>query len=172
MTSVTQATLIQRLVRVEALERGATTPGEREAASRARERLTARLIQVRERDPVARFVADHVAALGVAPQRRPAPRERLPTPAALAAALARWRAGEWSRLDIHVWAEHIVDRVVLPTDPRAEGACISEVLLQLSMMHRVALTPADIPEILSFVRGEDWSAWFALIAAATKRPRP
>ncbi|HHO53540.1 MAG TPA: hypothetical protein ENK18_22385 [Deltaproteobacteria bacterium] len=168
MATVTETSLRQRLARVEALERGATTPGERAAAARARERLMARIVQLRASDPVARFVAAHVASLGVSPAR-PAPPARLPTEGQLVAALLRWRAGDWGRDELQLWAERIVDRVVLPTDPEAEGAAVAEVLLQLAMLHRVALQPRDVGAICAFLGDRDWRAWFALVAAASER---
>lgn len=171
MATVSESSLRQRLARVEALERGATTPGEREAAARARERLLARIARVRMDDPVARFVAAHIAAMGVRPAKPPPP-VQLPTDRELLRVLVRWEQGEWSRRKVRAWAERIVDRVVLPTDPDHEGAAVSEVLLQLAMMHRVALSPADVPRIRRFLRDRDWSAWFALVAEAAERRTP
>lgn len=171
MATVTETSLRQRLARVEALERGATTPGEREAAARARERLVARIVQIRANDPVARFVAAHVASLGVRPAR-PEPPAQLPTEVQLIAALRRWHAGDWGRRELRAWAERIVDRVVLPTDPEDEGAAVAEVLLQLAMLHRVALQPRDIGAIQAFLEDRDWRAWFALVADAAERRRP
>jgi hypothetical protein len=169
MATVSEHSLRLRLARVRALERGATTPGEREAAARARERLEARLVKVRMDDPVARFVAAHVAALGVRPAKSPPP-VRLPSERDLLRILTLWERREVSWRKVKAWASRIVDRVVLPTDPDHEGACVSEVLLQLAMMHRVALRPADVPRIRRFLHDRDWSAWFSLLAEAAERP--
>ena len=46
-----QAKLIETLQRIEALFAGATTPGERDAAANARERIRARLENVQQSDP-------------------------------------------------------------------------------------------------------------------------
>ncbi len=46
-----EAKLIEKLRLIEALHSGATTPGEREAAARARERIRERLAQVEKEDP-------------------------------------------------------------------------------------------------------------------------
>jgi hypothetical protein len=151
----------RRLERVEALHRGATTRGEREAAARARDRLLQHLHQVRADDPIARFCAEHVAELGVAPAPPPPP-EHLPNDAELLRVLARWEMGEWDGHEVQEWAEELVDRVYLPDDPEAEGTVVAEVLLQLAAWPRV-LRPVDVPRIRRFLRDRDWSAWFALV---------
>ncbi len=168
MATVTEKTLRQRLARVRALERGATTPGERTAAARARERLMARIVEIRSKDPVARFVAAHVASLGVRPAR-PAPPERLPTERELVAVLVAWRDGDWDRDEVAAWAGRLVDRVVLPERSDAPDAAIAEVLLQLAMLHRVALGPDDAGAIRRFLKDRDWGAWFSLVANASMR---
>ncbi|MBX2800110.1 MAG: hypothetical protein KTR31_20700 [Myxococcales bacterium] len=171
MATVTESSLRKRLARVVALERGATTPGERQAAARARERLMARIAHVRASDPVARFVAAHVAALGVRPPK-PEPPATLPTEQEVVAALLRWKAGDWTDDDLQSWAETIVDRVVLPAEAHHDGACIAEVLLQLAMLHRVALDPRDVSAIRRFLRTRDWAGWFDLVATASERRTP
>ena len=171
MAIVTERSLRNRLARVEALERGATTEGERQAAALARERLRLRIAKVRAQDPVARFVAAHVAALGVQPPR-PQPPARLPSVARLLAVLGQWGDGDLARQDVQAWAETVVDRVVLPSDPDHRDAAIAEVLLQLAMLHRVALQPGDLPRIQGFLEDRDWSAWFALVAEASERRSP
>jgi hypothetical protein len=46
-----EAALIEKLRRIEALHAGATTPGEREAAANARQRIQARLAELAAADP-------------------------------------------------------------------------------------------------------------------------
>ena len=171
MSNSEERKLRQRLAGVLALEQGATTPGERQAASRARARLTARLDQMRGADPVARFVAAHVASLGRVPQARPEPPARLPTEGEVLGMLGRWVDGELAPREVAGWAQGVVDRVMLPTDPHEAGAKVAEVLLQLAMMHRIRLGPGDVPAVAAFLHGGDWGAWFDVVAAAARRPR-
>lgn len=163
--------LLERLARVQALERGATTPGEAAAAAAAGERLKVRLAKLREADPVRRFVAAQVAALGVAPTPPEAPPAVLPSEHELTAQLLLWAAGDISHAEIEAWAEAVIHRLVVPTDPDHEEACIGEVLLQLAMLHRVRLNPQDVPAIRSFLADRNWAAWFEVIALAARRPR-
>jgi len=51
----TESDLIEKLTRIEALWKGATTPGERDAASAARDRVKARLAEVQARDPAVEY---------------------------------------------------------------------------------------------------------------------
>lgn len=168
MAPPSESRLRERLSRVEALHRGATTPGEREAAARARERLVARIVQVRDSDPVARFCAEHVAALGVPPNRPPPP-EALPTEREVLGVLARWEAGDWTRGQVHRWASRVVDRVTLPEGAHDEGARVAEVLLQLAALHHVDLRAEDVPHVRRFLRCGDWEAWFLHVAGAAAR---
>lgn len=160
--------LRMRLERVEALHRGATTDGERRAAAKARERLLERIVAERAKDPVARMVAEDLAALGV-PSPRPPPPTPVPDDAALLRVLALWESGDWTRRKVHDWAARMVDAVMLPADPAHEAACRAEVLLQLAMLHRVALDTGDVPALRRFLRDRDWAAWFALLTAASRR---
>lgn len=171
MARVNEVRLRERLARVEALERGATTPGERTAAAAARERLSARLAQVVALDPVRRFVRAHVAALGV-PGRVPEPPAHIPSEREVARVLVRWESGDLTRQDVEAWAERIVDTVVLPTESDHEQACLAEVLLQLAMLHRVAIDVSDVPAIRRFLRRRDWAGWFDTVEAAARRGWP
>ncbi len=168
MVAITERRLRARLDRVEALYRGATTAGEREAARRAGERLLARIEALRADDPIARFCRAHLAALGVPPSRPPPPTP-LPSRRAISAVLGRWEAGEWSRDRLRRWAARLVDRVTLPADPEHPGACRAEVLLQLAALHLVKLRPGDAPRIRRFLEDGDWGAWFGLVATAAAR---
>ena len=150
------------MMRVKALHDGATTPGERAAAARALERLQERLSSVRARDPVAAFVRDHVGRLGIDRAPEP-PSVPLPTVRELGLALLRWEQGDWTTAEVSTWACGLVGAVDLPSHPDAVGAVRAEVLLQLAMMHRVALRPTHVPEIRRFLRTRDWSGWFALL---------
>lgn len=171
MATVTERTLRARLARVEALERGATTPGERSAASAARRRLVARIAKVRSQDPVVQFVTAHLDSLGVREGGRPPPPPDLPSVGEIRLVLQRWAEDDWHRRDVQAWAEDIVDRTVLPTDPSHPDATVGEVLMQLAMLHRVALQPADIASINHFLETGDWQAWFAFVAEASARRR-
>lgn len=166
MATVTEHRLRERLARIEALHEGATTPGEREAARKAGERLMERIVRLRADDPVVRFCREHLAALGVAP-RRPPPPTRLPSEERVLTILARWEAGDWSAARVHRWACRLVDRVTMPDDPGR--APIAEVLLQLAALHHVRLRPKDVPRIRRFLRDRDWTAWFDLVAGAASR---
>jgi hypothetical protein len=158
----------QRLARVEALHRGATTPGEREAAARARERLLTHLAEVRGDDEIARFCAEHVAELAVAPAPPPPP-DPLPDVATVLGVLVRWEAGEWSTDDVQAWAESIVDRVDFGDDPGT--LAVAEVTMQLAGLPRVGLRPRHVPGIRRFLRDGDLPAWFALLATAMEERR-
>jgi hypothetical protein len=153
---------------VEALHRGATTPGEREAAARARARLLVHLDRVRQDDPIARFCAEHVADLAVAPAPPPPP-ELMPSEEEVRFVLYYWETGDWDRDDVCAWASQLVDRVVLPSEADAAAAPLAEVLLQLAALDYVQLLPKDVPRIRRFLRDRDWDAWFALIAQAAAR---
>lgn len=168
MGTMTERRLRERLERVEALHERATTPGEKEAARKAGERLLKRLEKVRADDPIGRFCRAHLAALGVAP-RRPPPPPPLPSGRAVLNVLARWECGDWSRHRVHRWASRVVDRVTLPDHPDDTRACRSEVLLQLAALHHVDLRDTDVPGIRRFLRTGNWSAWFDLVAMAAAR---
>lgn len=168
MKSVDEHRIRARLARVEALHRGATTPGEREAAARARERLLTHLVEVRANDPIARFCAEDVAEYEMAPPP-PAPPEPVPDVRTILSILAWWEAGDWSSDEVWAWAEQMVDQVTLTDDPNAEGAPVAEVLLQLSSLGHIAMLPTDVPRIRRFLRDRDWDAWFALVADAASR---
>jgi len=161
--------LRERLARVEALHAGATTPGERAAAQKALERVVAQLGEVMASDEVRRFVRAHVASLGVAEPRHVRRSRGMPSTPELLRTLARWERGDWTRAELHRWASHIVDAVVLPHDPAHEGACRAEVLLQLSSRDLGHLHTSDLPRIRSFLSDRDWAAWFALLAEAARR---
>jgi len=66
-------------------------------------------------------------------------------------ALARWERGDWTRSELHRWASHIVDAVVLPHDPTHEGACRAEVLLR---DQRMPLTGPEKQQLLRDVMDE------------------
>jgi hypothetical protein len=51
MATPDEAALIEKLRRIEALHAGATTPGERDAAANARQRILARLAELAAADP-------------------------------------------------------------------------------------------------------------------------
>lgn len=170
MATVTESRLRERLERVEALYRGATTPGEKEAARRAGQRLLIRIEKLRADDPVARFCRAHLAALGVGVvYYRPPPQFKLPTERAVLSVLSRWEVGDWTRDRVHRWASRIVDRVTMPHDLHDERACLAEVLLQLAALHHIEMGPSDIPGIRTFLQDRDWGAWFDLVASAAAR---
>ena len=81
-------------------------------------------------------------------------------------------AGDLTRAEMEEWAEAIIDRLVLPTDPDHHEACIAEVLLQLAMLHRVNLDVRDVPAIRTFLADRNWATWFEVVAAAAARARP
>ena len=163
--------LRERLARVEALHRGATTDGEREAAAKALERVALKIVEVRSKDEVARFCAAHVASLGVPGRRNVDQGGRAPTAAEIRAMLLAWTRGDVSRRRVRAWAQKICDRVVFPADPMADGACRGELLLQLADLDRIGLTPADVPAMLAFLDHRDWHAWFELLATAARSSR-
>lgn len=163
MATVDERGLWQRLQRVQALHDGATTPGEREAAARALQRLARRLEALRADDPVARFVAGDVRRLSIARPPEP-PGEDLPDERSMASMLAAWEQGTVGDRQVQRWAERFVAGVDLPSHPDDEGACRAEVLLQLAMLDRVPLTRADVPVLRRFLRTRDWAAWFARLA--------
>lgn len=165
MGKVDERGLRGRLERVEALHRRAATPGERAAAARARERLVDHLHRLRAEDPIARFVEEHLAELGV-PSAPPPPPPRLPEVAEVVAVLARWEAGDLDADEISDWAADWVDRVDLPADPDDPGAMVGEVLLQLcSGRPPLALAAAS----RRFLSRGDWGEWFAVVARETAR---
>ena len=168
MATITERKLHAKLARVEALHEGATTEGERRAAARARERLIERARHLRANDPVARFCKDHIESLGVPPNRPPAPRP-VPSGREVLGALACWESRDWTRRRVRLWAAQMVDQCILPADPEDEGACRSEVLLQLAALHHIRLKRTDVPRIRRFLRDRDWRAWFDLVAEAASR---
>jgi hypothetical protein len=168
--TVTVAHLAQRLERIEALHRGATTAGERTAAARARDRLAAHIDRIRSSDPVARFVRAHLQELGVGPPA-PRPPASLPTEDQILSVLASWEAGDLGWREVHAWATVQVDSVDLPRGANDDGIARAEVLLQLAMLHRVGLTPRDVPAIRQFLRERDWDSWFRLVARPPRSRR-
>lgn len=52
---MTEQDLIRKLLRIEALRAGATTPGEQEAASQAAERIRARLAELARQEPAVEY---------------------------------------------------------------------------------------------------------------------
>jgi hypothetical protein len=167
---VTVARLKERLERIEALHRGATTAGERLAAARARDRLAAHIDRIRAADPVARFVRAHLRELAVGPPA-PQPPASLPTESQILAVLAAWEAGDCDWREVHAWATVQVDSVDLPQDAADDGVARAEVLLQLAMLHRVRLRPSDVPVIRQFLRERDWDSWFRLVARTPRSRR-
>jgi hypothetical protein len=166
MGKVDERGLRGRLERVEALHRRAATPGERAAAARARDRLVDHLTRLRQADPVARFVEEHLAELGV-PGEPPPPPRSVPEVDDVLGVLAAWVAGARAADEVAAWAAELVDRVDFPADPEAPGAMVGEVLLQLSSDEHppAALAPAAA----AFLRTGDWAAWFAVVARETSR---
>lgn len=171
MATVTERSLRERLARVEALERGATTEGERTAASAARRRLVARIAKLRGQDPVVQFVNAHLGSLGIPHVHRPPPPPSLPSADEIRLVLRRWADDEWHHRDVQAWAEDIVDRVVLPTDANHPDAVVGEVMLQLAMLHRVRLQPHNLEPLHEFLATGDWQAWFAFVADQSSRRR-
>lgn len=166
MVAKTERRLLQRLERVERLHRGATTPGEAEAARQAAERLRKRIGELIE--PRTRFVREHVESLGV-PAPPPPPAARMPSATTFTRVLWRWEHGDWTREHVRRWAARVVDRVVLPAEPRDPASWRAEVLLQLASLHRVQLGVRDIPAIRAFLAAGDWAAWFTHVAGVAHR---
>ena len=154
--------LWRKLKRVEALSRGATSPGERRAANAAAERLKSRLAKVRAADPIAKACREEIADLTVPPtaghRQRAMPRER-----DLRSVLARWEGGDWSLRRVTRWAAKAVDEVTMPEDSSHPDARIAEVLLVLAQRGH-GLRPGDVPDIRRFLRGASWEMWFELLA--------
>jgi hypothetical protein len=166
MAKADERGLRARLARVEALHRRATTPGERAAAGRARERLVEHLVRLRADDPVVAFVREHLAELLV-DEAPPPPPARLPSAEQVTLVLREWERGTRTSVEVAEWAAEQVDVVDLPADPRARGAVIGEVLLQLSASARPS--PGLIPAVEAFLASEDWAAWFAVVAREAVR---
>jgi hypothetical protein len=164
--TIDERRLRARLARVEALYRRAGTPGEKAAAAEARERLERHLDRLRAEDPVATFVRDHLAELGV-PGAPPPPPGRVPDADELLAWLDAWERGGRSAREVASWAAEVVDRVELPADPASVGAIVGEVLLQLSS--QAVPHPGLIDAARRFLRTGDWSDWFALVARLSPR---
>lgn len=149
--------LLSRLVKVEALRRGATTPGEREAAERAQARLTTRI----EAEKAARAPAPEVEL----------PSAAMPEDAMVRAVLGRWEEQRVDDRELHRWARAIVDRVVLPRDPADPTARRAELILALAGPRLSGLKRADLPAILGFLDGGEWTAWFDLLVRADRGRR-
>ena len=156
--------------RVQALHDGATTPGERQAAARAMERLHERISKVRAADPVASFVREHVERLGIDRAPEP-PAVELPSHREVAAVLSRWEQGDWLDHEVCTWASALVGAVDLPSHPEAVGAVRAEVLLQMAMLSRVPLRASDVPKIRRFLRTREWGEWFELLARVAANAR-
>jgi hypothetical protein len=168
--------LLAKLDRVDALREGATTPGERLAATEARERILRRLTRLMSNDHVQREVLRGFAAArrlhtGHLHVVEDEPVE-LPTAECIADRVVQWRDGEVTRRRLAAWADRFVDKVVFPHYPPEDVRSIPiEVLLQLSCMRNQPLYKSDIPALLAFLgAGEDdalgaWHAWFAHVDA-------
>lgn len=163
--------LLRKLRYVEALFAGATTPGERAAASRAKRRLLGRLgrpPQPHEHRPPWDPRADAALASCAA----------MPCSLEFACVLSEWAHGALSALDVAAWAAWHVDKVLLPDYPPHDVRSIPvEVLLQLSAMRHQPLTVDDLPAIRRFLGagpGEAlaaWRTWLAHLAGIDWRAR-
>lgn len=178
--------LIARLYRIEALVKGATTPGERVAATTARSKVVEKLLA--NPCPVQRDVLEDLAeaALDADPLSDEATDElmpddpfvQLPTVAELRRVLQDWLDGERESDDVADWASDYVDKLVLPSYPSDDPRSIPiEVLMQLSCLPRQELMGEDIAELMAFLGGAEgdagaaWERWFGHLEQVDWRSR-
>jgi hypothetical protein len=162
--------LLQRFARIDALRRGATTPGERLAAEQAQARVADQIAAQQARDPVRAFVHAYVADLAVPPDDPP-PQASLPDDLEVRGALLRWEHDDLSDRDLARWAREVVDRVVLPRDSADPAARRAELCLALASRRLGGLVREDLRGIRHFLDGGPWEDWFALLATAAARGR-
>ena len=159
----------RRLERAEALRDRATTEGERLAAEAACERLQKRLVHQLERDPVRRHVLAEFDALieDDAPVRTNTMR---PWRDQLLKQLARWEDGSLGDLGLRRWAQEVVDRNVLPSDPNDTQSFWADVVLQLASDRRGVVRAQHVPKLRRLLRQkgpppwEDWFGWLDALA--------
>jgi hypothetical protein len=174
MTSRTPASdrkaLLRRIRRVEALEAGATTEGERTAAARARARLVERLggdVPSGRLEPAEEIRFDPLAP---PPGAHLDTRLQMPTHRTLIAKVEAWAKGELAGSELQAWAWRFVDGMLLPDLPASDVDAIRvEVILQLSSLEDQPLWIDDAPALTAFLRtparsvDEGWAEWFRYV---------
>lgn len=161
-------TLIAKLRRVEALHAGATTDGEREAASRARARLVDRL---GGDVPSGRLAPPPtIDPLAPPPGASLDTGLRMPMHKTIIKKVTAWQQGEMTDVQLERWARRYVDRMLLPDLPPDHIDSIRvEMVLQLSSLTRQPLLTDDVPAMVAFLSTkkrqveEGWRAWFTYI---------
>ena len=161
--SATVATRIsRRLERAEALRDRATTEGERQAAAAACERLQKRLRHQLDNDPVRRHVIAEFGTLIHDDLPIQSVRTR-PWRDQLLKQLARWEDGTIGDAALRRWAQRVVDRNVLPSDPEDIRSFWADVVLQLSSGGAGRLRARHVPKLRRFLRHSGpppWESWF------------
>ena len=165
--------IYRKLQRIQALESGATSIGERKAAEKAKKRLllklesggilldTSHLFEC----PPPSYVADPI--LSDMP---------LPTREELMNKIQSWRSGNTSPVELQLWASEIIDKMVLPNPPPDDPESIQvEVIFELSSIDQRTWEPCDIDELHRFLStaAQDaraaWRRWFSHIEASSER---
>jgi hypothetical protein len=169
-----QEDLYRKLHSIQALEKGATTPGEKTAAVKARKRLLRKLNQqgilldtrhLFERHYEPSLVNDPIHS-----------DMALPSHEELMKKLVGWRVGDLGSEHIQSWAADIIDKMVLPNPPPDNPESIQvEVIFELSSLHQRTWEMCDIDELQIFLKTSvndsmgAWRRWFAHIEASSAR---
>ncbi|MCB9763574.1 MAG: hypothetical protein H6739_27650 [Alphaproteobacteria bacterium] len=172
--STDRHSLRKKLRRIQALHDRATTPGERQAAAAALDRIRDRMERVDEGLPQPEGVIT-LEELGFTSSE---PGYTLPDRAELIAMLLEWSNGDRTARSVGRWASRLVDKLLLPDLPATDPEAIPvEVLLQLSCMRRQPLAVQDIPAMLAFLAAppdraaQAWADWFAYVEGVDWRAR-
>lgn len=154
--------LRRKLSRIEALEKGASTDGERIAAQKAKQRIQLRLRQSREDISLVDdkpFVEDLIFSS-----------EMTPTRFDVIGKLKSWQNGDITQKDVISWARNVVDKVLFDEVPPEHPDSIPiEAIMICSAMDRRTWSEYDISALLEFVTSspEDvsqaWKQWFAYV---------
>lgn len=167
---MTRYLLLQKLQRIEALKAGATTTGERGAASAASERVIERLKKTPP-EPIPQGISQ--VPMGPDPiLRGPEP----PTRSMILARLHAWKRGDLRSLQVWKWAALVVDKTLLPDAPPDHPDSVAvEVVMELSSWRHAPWFEGDVDALIVFLESpidasrEAWGRWFGYQESRQRR---
>ena len=151
--------------KIEALQQGHCSDGERIAAHNAKERIQHRLRQSRETEFSEEDASDFVEEMIFRTEMHPTRLEVI-------AKLKRWQNGEWSQKDLVRWARSVVDKVFFDEiSPEHPDSIPVELIMICSAMDKRVWCQADIAALMDFAQSSPeeplkaWKQWFAHVDA-------
>ena len=159
--NLTNHKLRQKLARLEALEEGASTAGERIAAQHAKKRIQQRLLQSSETEF---WKEDNTSSVEDVLFNSETP----PTRLEVIEKLKHWQNDNMTQKDVMSWARNLVDKVFFDEIPPEHPDSIPiEIIMVCSAMDRRRWSKHDIVALMEFATSapEDplhaWKQWFA-----------